>query len=186
MDDERLAPQSELSYFAHNNSSGGVMPEQNKQLVRRYFTEVLNKGKYEIIKDLFSPSFIFSGPATKKPVQGMPEGVYDFVASARHAFPDLYTSIENEIAEDNQVVVVWRLTGTHEHPFRGIKPSHKHISITGMDIFYIEQGRIEGMWAFFDMRSILEQLPHKKPSAPTKKKSSQRKVSVKKQKKTYL
>jgi steroid delta-isomerase-like uncharacterized protein len=145
------------------------MNEQNKALVRRYFTEVLNKGKYELIKELFSPSFIFSGPTLKKPMQGMPEGVYDFVANARHAFPDLYTSIENEIAEDSQVAVIWRMTGTHEHAFRGIQPTHTHSSITGIDIFYIENRKIEGMWAFFDMQSILEQLPEKRKKAVRKK-----------------
>ena len=155
------------------------MPEAKKTLVRRYFTEVLNKGNYDLIKDLFSPSFIFSGPSIK-PMQGMPEGVYDFVATARNAFPDLYASIENEIAEDNQVVVVWRMTGTHEHPFRGIAATHKHISITGMDIFYIERGRIEGMWAFFDMRSVLEQLPNKIRSASRARKNFRKTASLKK------
>lgn len=154
------------------------MSDENKALVRRYFTEVLNKGKYELIKELFSPSFIFSGPTLKKPMQGMPEGLYDFVANARHAFPDLYTSIENEIAEDNQVVAVWRMTGTQEHEFRGVKPTHKHCSITGMDIFYIENGRIEGMWAFFDMRSILEQLPEKKRLTKKKKSPARKKAAT--------
>jgi steroid delta-isomerase-like uncharacterized protein len=154
------------------------MSDQNKAIVRRYFTEVLNKGKYELIKELFSPSFIFSGPGLKRPMKGMPEGLYDFVANIRHSFPDLYTSIENEIAEDNQVVAVWRMTGTHEHPFRGIKPTHKHCSITGMDIFYIENGRIEGMWAFFDMRSILEQLPEKKPAAVQKKRPVKKRAAA--------
>ncbi len=37
------------------------MTEQGKTIVRRYFTEVLNKGNYDLIKDLFSPSFIFVG-----------------------------------------------------------------------------------------------------------------------------
>ncbi|MFA5835099.1 MAG: ester cyclase [Bacteroidota bacterium] len=155
------------------------MPEKNKSLVRRYFTEVLNKGNYDLIKELFSPSFIFSGPAMK-PMRGMPERIYDFVASARNAFPDLYFSIENEIAEDNQVVVVWRMTGTHEHAFREIEPTHKHSSITGTDIFYIENGQIEGMWAFFDMRGILEQLPKKKVRVPSKKKSVQKIIRRKK------
>ncbi|NUN69415.1 MAG: ester cyclase [Bacteroidetes bacterium] len=134
------------------------MSDHNKLLVRRYFTEVLNKGKYELIKELFSPSFIFSGPSLAKPVPGMPDGLYDFVANIRHAFPDLYVSVENEIAEENQVVVIWRMTGTQEHPFRGVPPAHTLGSITGMDIFTIENGRIEGMWAFFDMRSVLEQM----------------------------
>jgi hypothetical protein len=90
------------------------MLEKNKALVRRYFNEVLKKGNYDLMKEIFSPSFIFSGPALKKPILGMPDGIYEFVSSARHAFPDMYVSIENEIAEDNQVVVVWRITGTHK------------------------------------------------------------------------
>jgi len=147
------------------------MPEKNKALVRQYFNEVLNKGHYDLIKDLFSPSFIFSGPS-QKPEPGMPTGIYDFVASARKAFPDLYMSIENEITEDNQTVVVWRMTGTHQRTFRGITPTHKYISITGMDIFTIVSGRIEGMWAFFDMRSLLEQLPKKRKLRTIKKKKN--------------
>lgn len=145
------------------------MTEHAKTVVRRYFTEVLNKGNYDLIKDLFSPSFIFSGPSTKRPISGMPERIYDFVATLRRAFPDLFVSIENSIAEENQVVVIWRMTGTHERAFRRIKATHRHCSITGMDIFTIENGRIEGMWAFFEMQSLLEQLPVKSLRAPIKK-----------------
>jgi steroid delta-isomerase-like uncharacterized protein len=134
------------------------MNERNKAIVRRYFTEVLRNGKYDTVKEIFSPSFIFHGPSLTKPINGMPEGIYDFIASVRKAFPDLYVSIENEIAEDHQVVVVWRMTGTHMHTFRNVPPTGKHISITGTDIFYIDHGKIEGMWAFFDMRSMLEQM----------------------------
>ncbi len=159
------------------------MTEHAKTVVRRYFTEVLNKGNYDLIKDLFSPSFIFSGPSTKKPVSGMPARIYDFVATLRRAFPDLYVSIENAIAEENQVVVVWRMTGTHERAFRSIKPTHKHCSITGMDIFTIENGRIEGMWAFFEMQSLLEQLPVKK-SAGKKKRTIRARPIIKKQRRS--
>lgn len=134
------------------------MNERNKAIVRRYFTEVLRNGKYDTVKEIFSPSFIFHGPAHSRSIQGLPEGIYDFIACVRKAFPDLYISIENEIAEDRQVVVVWRLTGTHKHTFRDVPPTGKHISITGTDIFYVDHGKIEGMWAFFDMRSMLEQL----------------------------
>ncbi len=111
----------------------------------------------------------------------MPERIYDFVATMRHAFPDLYVSIENSIAEENQVVVIWRMTGTHERAFRRIKPTHRHCSITGMDIFTIENGRIEGMWAFFEMQSLLEQLPIKSVAAK-KKTKPRRAVSDKKRK----
>lgn len=137
------------------------MNERNKAVVRRYFTEVLRNGKYDVIKEIFAPSFLFHGPSLTKPIHGMPEGIYDFIACVRKAFPDLYVSIENEIAEDHQVVVVWRLTGTHKHTFRDVPPTGGHLSITGTDIFYLDRGKIEGMWAFFDMRSMLEQLVSK-------------------------
>lgn len=159
------------------------MAEQERILVRRYFTEVLNKGNYDLIKDLFSPSFIFSGPSIKKPIPGMPDGIYDFVATIRRSFPDLYISIENSIAEENQVVVIWRMTGTHKHSFRGIKPTNRHCSVTGMDIFTIENGRIEGMWAFFEMRSLLEQLPVKRTVVKKKKPARSKGSSIKRVKK---
>lgn len=146
------------------------MNERNKAVVRRYFTEVLRNGKYDVIKEIFSPSFLFHGPSLTKPINGMPEGIYDFIACVRKAFPDLYVSIENEIAEDHQVVVVWRMTGTHKHTFRNVPPTGRHLSITGTDIFYLDHGKIEGMWAFFDMRSMLEQLVAKARRTASRKK----------------
>lgn len=158
------------------------MNERNKAIVRRYFTEVLRNGKYDTVKEIFSPSFIFHGPSLTKPINGMPEGIYDFIACVRKAFPDLYVSIENEIAEDHQVVVVWRMTGTHKHTFRNVLPTGRHLSITGTDIFYLDHGKIEGMWAFFDMRSMLEQLVKEKKKSRKRKHSS----SSRKSKKTRI
>jgi steroid delta-isomerase-like uncharacterized protein len=163
------------------------MSEQNKTVVRKFFNEVLKKGNYDAVKEIFSPSFIFCGPSMKKPAHGLPGGIYEFVSSARHAFPDIYISIENEIADEDQVAVVWRMTGTHKKPFRGILPSGKLVTLTGMDIFFVENGQIEGMWAFFEMKSALEQLltltnRNKKRKTVTKKNSSRTLTLVKKKK----
>ena len=163
------------------------MLKQNKAVVRKYFNEVLKKGNYDAVKEIFSPSFIFCGPSMKKPVSGLPGIIYEFVSSARHAFPDLYFSIENEIAEDDQVAVVWRMTGTHKKQFRDIPPSGKLVTLTGMDIFFIENGKIEGMWAFFEMKSALEQLliltNKNKKRKTTKKKKNIRLSVIRKMKK---
>lgn len=156
------------------------MFEANKILIRRYFTEVLKQGHYEVIPEIFSPAYIFSGPAHKKPIAGMPNSIYEFVSEIRSAFPDLFVSIENEIAEDDQVAVVWRMAGTHTAPFRGIAPSGKYISITGTDIFYLENNRIEGMWAFFDMKSLLEQLIAEASKEKIQKRSAVKKSAQKK------
>jgi hypothetical protein len=43
-----------------------------------------------------------------------------------------------------------------------------------MDIFYIEDNRIEGMWAFFDMKSALEQLLSKEKAAAKKTKQTKK------------
>jgi steroid delta-isomerase-like uncharacterized protein len=132
--------------------------EKNKGIVRRYFSEILSKGQYHVVEEIFAPKFFFMGPNTKKNKKEVTESIYEFAALLRRAFPDLNFAIENEIAEDNQVAVVWRFTGTHKKTFQKVKPSGKYVSITGIDIFYLENGSIEGMWAFFEMRSMLEQI----------------------------
>lgn len=106
------------------------MNEGNKAIVRRYFTEVLRDGKYDSVKEIFSPPFTFHCPSLTKLIRGMPEGIYHFVATMRKPFPDLYVSIENKIAKDRQVVVVRKITGTYQHLFRNVPPAGKQMTIT--------------------------------------------------------
>jgi predicted SnoaL-like aldol condensation-catalyzing enzyme len=84
--------------------------ELNKRKVRRFFEEVLNDGRLELIDELVARDFVGRLGRVASAVSG-PAGVRRFVSDQRIAHPDLYIQIEDQIAEGDRVVTRWRATG---------------------------------------------------------------------------
>jgi hypothetical protein len=71
----------------------------NKELVHRYFDERWNHKNYAVLDELLDPSM------------GIEESKAG-VASMHAAFGDITLTMDDLIAEGDQVVVSWQVTGT--------------------------------------------------------------------------
>jgi hypothetical protein len=77
--------------------------ETNKQLVIRYFIEVLQNQDVSLIPQLLAPNYTFNGkPAS---VQGNQQ----FVAFLQSQYPGFRYDILQAFAMDDRVVLAWRL-----------------------------------------------------------------------------
>ena len=74
------------------------------------------------------------------------------------AFPDLQFTIEDMVAEGDFVVVRHTTRGTHQGNFRGIPPTGKQVSGTGMFIDRIVNGKAVEQWINGDDLGLLQQL----------------------------
>ena len=83
------------------------MSEENEALVRRWFTE-LDKGNPTIEDELLPPDYIDHDPPLPDMAPGR-EGVKQAKASLRAAFPDTAHTIEDQVAEGDNVAT--RLSG---------------------------------------------------------------------------
>ena len=130
--------------------------EQNKAVAQRFYDQVWNRGDMAVADELFtadtvdhaSPPGFPSGIAGVKQVFGMYRG----------AFPDLAITIEDMIADGDKVVARWTSRGTHRGDLMGIPPTGKQVTITGIDIFRFEGGKIAEHWANFDMLGMMQQI----------------------------
>ena len=104
------------------------MRDDNKRNVRRLF-ETFNTADLASIDALVGPEYVGAqgdkGPAGFKTV----------VVGLRAAFPDLHYTLDDVIAEGDQVAVRWHWTGTHQGAFRGFPPTGKSVTNTGAGIF---------------------------------------------------
>lgn len=116
-------------------------PEQNLKTARRYFNEVMNKGKLEVINEIMTPDFQFIIPT--QPVHSGYDAMAGFVTYLRTAFPDIQFTVEREIAADNKVAMRWNITGTHKGEFLGMAPTGNTIKDYGVDIFTFDNGKIK-------------------------------------------
>ncbi len=117
-------------------------PEQNTKVAHRYFDEVMNQGKLEVIEQIMTPDFQFIIPTQPAPIAGY-ANMRDFVSYLRNAFPDITFSVEREIAVDNKVAVRWWIKGTHKGEFLGMAASGNTIQDYGVDIFTFDNGKIK-------------------------------------------
>jgi predicted ester cyclase len=98
------------------------------------------------------------------------QGFKDFVALLYAAFPDLQHKVEDQIAENDKVVSLVTVRGTHQGDFQGIAPTGKQVIITDMIITRLQGGQAVELWAQFDALGLLQHLGVYRPQGQSKKK----------------
>ena len=133
------------------------MPVDNKSIVRRLYEEVWNKRKLEVLSELISASHALQDPIVSGSQVG-PELYRRRVAELTRAFPDLHFTVDDTIAEGEKLVVCWTITGTHKGEFMEIPATGKKISLEGITIHLIKNGKILDSYARWDALSLMQQL----------------------------
>jgi steroid delta-isomerase-like uncharacterized protein len=133
------------------------MSEGNKNIVRRLFEEVWNKGNLQVTDDLFTPNYTHHDSSTPDVGRG-PESEKKRVTLYRTAFPDLRLTVEDIIAEGETVVARWSCRGTHKGDLNGIAPTGKHVNFTGISIARFTNGKMSEGFVNWDALSLMQQL----------------------------
>ncbi len=136
-------------------------PEQNIKTAHRYFYEVMNQGKLDVVQEIMTTDFQFIIPTQPAPIMGY-DNFAGFVTYLRNAFPDIEFSIEREIATDNKVAARWFITGTHKGEFLGMAATGNSIKDYGVDIFTFENGKIKTVHVNENDWGLFQQLQSKK------------------------
>lgn len=130
--------------------------EQNKAAVKRFYDEVVNQARMELIDDLVAPNFVeheqFPGLTNDR------EGVKQFFEIMRKAFPDLRIDAHDLLAEGDKVVARATMSGTHQGEFMGVPATGRKISVAVIDLVQLEQGKDVAHWGLTDTMSMLQQI----------------------------
>ena len=125
----------------------------NKALAQRFHEDIFVAGDLAVADEILAPDFVWHsevGPG--------PEGVKQFATSVRAAFPDLRLTAEQVVAEGDRVAILWTLSGTHQAEFFGVPGTGRAVSISGIDVYRIADGRIAELWTVGDDLGLLMQL----------------------------
>jgi len=138
--------------------------EQNKAVARRVLEEAASQHKLELVDELLAPDYVLHDPAN--PMVRDRETFKQFLGGHYTAFPDVKWTIEDVVAEGDKVVVRWTLTGTHQGPLLGIPPTGKQVSMWGISIYRIADGKVAEEWAVSDVMGFMQQLGVLPPPGP--------------------
>ena len=132
------------------------MSEQNKALVRRMIEELVNKGNFSLLDELVASDYAYYEPTVGE-IRGS-NGYKSLVSMYRSAFPDVTLSINEQIAEGDKVVTHWTARGTHQGELMGVPATGKQVTVQGVVISRIENGKLIQDFETYDVHGMMRQL----------------------------
>jgi steroid delta-isomerase-like uncharacterized protein len=132
-----------------------VSADTNKEIVRRLAVEPW-KGNLGVIDELVAANYIGHDPAAGD-LQG-PQGVKEFVTTYLAGFPDGKITVDEQLAEKDLVATRWTGRGTHQGELMGIPPTGKQVTVSGLTISRLKNGKVIEEWSNWDTLGMLQQL----------------------------
>ena len=130
--------------------------EDNKALAVRIPLEAFNQGNAAVFDEVVAADL-----NDHLPPPGLPpgrEGYKQFVTLLRAAFPDIHYTVNEEVAEGDEVMQHTTARGTHKGEFLGIAPTGKQVAWDEMHILRFANGKAVEHWGNIDQLSLLQQL----------------------------
>ncbi|MDX2244216.1 MAG: ester cyclase [Leptolyngbyaceae cyanobacterium bins.302] len=146
-------------------------PSKNNDLVVMVYNGAWNEGKLDLLDQYIAPDGLDHSPlSTEKGTAGFKK----IISTFRSAMPGLKLTIEDEIFDKDKVVHRWTVQGKHTGaPLFGVPASGKEITLKGISILRMENGKIAERWTNLDQFGLLSQLgvipPPKAPPTAEKK-----------------
>jgi predicted ester cyclase len=145
------------------------LSEKNNIKAARQVIDAFNTGNVSNISEFISLQY-FNRESQVDPIRGQlrePSEFIDTVENLRTAFPDLRHYEEAIITQDDMVVSVINVTGTHTGNFFILPPIGNEISYEAVHLYRVgEDGKIVEHKAIRDDLTFLAQLGVIEPSSP--------------------
>jgi steroid delta-isomerase-like uncharacterized protein len=142
--------------FKTTGLAAEFVTEGNKSLACRFTKEVWGGHNAGLLDELLTPDFVNHDPFPG--TEGNREGEKQAIAVHRAAMAEPEATVDDQIAEGDKVATRWTFRATHKGEFLGAAPSGKRITITGINIHRIQNGKIAEMWREQDVVTLMRQL----------------------------
>ena len=130
--------------------------QQNEEIVRRGL-DSFNTGDMSAIDETTADGAVNHDPAQPEEGHG-PEGFKQIVQMYRAAFTDLRLTVVEQFSDGDMVCTRWKSEGTNDGELAGMPPTGKYISLTGISIDKIQDGKVVESWNQWDNAGMMQQL----------------------------
>lgn len=131
------------------------MSERNKSVVRRIVEDHWNKKNPPLVAEVFDPKTVLHTPDGV--LQGH-DGALQLLAAYTVAFPDFRLAIDDLLVDGENVTLRWTFTGTHQGTLGAIQASGKSVSVPGIAIFQIADGKAREVRMVWDKYALMQQI----------------------------
>jgi len=131
------------------------MSEENKALFRK-LVEGVNAQNLGALDEVYAPNLAYHG--TGQMAQADREGFKQFIGAIFQAFPDVKMTIDQLLADGENVIYRSTITGTNKGNFMDIPATGKAFTVRTIGIARISGGKIVEEWENFDEMGLMQQL----------------------------
>jgi steroid delta-isomerase-like uncharacterized protein len=147
-----------LIFILSVNKLYGQQQEANKEVVLKFFTEVINNQRIDLLDDIFIEDYHAHNLVYGDEYVGL-DNLRNFLPQLYNAFPDVHYTIGDIISENDKVAVRVYLNGTQKDEIVGIPASNKRIeNLSEIFFFRLKNGRIVEGWIQLDFYSLYKKL----------------------------
>jgi predicted ester cyclase len=130
--------------------------EQNKAIVRRIYTDVNDGQQYEVLEELCHPNVVVHDPIAGE--QCGIEAYRGLFAFFRQAFGEQRTDLHQFVAEGDFVALLHTHHAKNTGTFLGASPTNAWVTVPGVELFRLEDGKIAEFWRFDADAALMAQL----------------------------
>ena len=106
------------------------------------------------VQSFYAPDYEGTDVAEKRPHRG-PDDVRRHMRANLRAFPDLELQIEQCVAKEDCVVLLWWARGTHSGKVMNIPATGRRVELSGVSWFKMHAGKIVWAKRIWDVAGML-------------------------------
>jgi steroid delta-isomerase-like uncharacterized protein len=131
--------------------------EENKAVVQRLF-DAINNGDLDELPQVVAPDVVDHNAVIFMQPEG-PGGMQEGIRMLLRGFPDLHLTTQELLAEGDQVVARFTMSGTNTGDYRGLPaPTQQRFQSEAITIMRIADGRVAEIRGTADRLGMLTQL----------------------------
>jgi predicted ester cyclase len=128
--------------------------EPIEALARRYWEDVVNRGKVDVLDEIFAADYV----QHQGDVPPGLAGIKEFVRTMYAAFPDQHATVEDVLARGDRVMTRTTIVATHTGPLGQLAPTGNPVRVEVIDIWRAQDGKLAEHWGAFDRLAFMQQL----------------------------
>lgn len=127
----------------------------NIEVVQRYI-DASNSHDVQAIAKEFSEGATYVDPAVGQQVSG--EAMTGYLKGLFASFPDLKYEVTSMMSQGDTVVFEWVMQGKNSGDGPAHPATHRKLTLPGIDVLEVENGKINKARVYFDRVSYAEQM----------------------------
>jgi predicted ester cyclase len=135
--------------------------EKKAQVLLDKVLEMWNKPNLALIPELYTTDCVATTSSMPAPFVGH-EGIRKWIENTRVMIPDLVMAFPEVVAKPDMIATIWTMTGTQTGPMvmpgGTLPPTGRKVSVTGMSIDYLKDGKFVKETVIFNVLEMMMQM----------------------------